>query len=129
MMILSINLIKEKNSFKLMFNPQQRPLEIETKEFIRNLNCKPDYSNSDKAIKILNLIEKCRKIIKMKIAVVGAGIFGVTAAYTLAKNHSVDLFEKNNDIMMESSDVNQCRIHRGYHYPRSPDTVKKCFNC
>ena len=60
----------------------------------------------------------------MKIAVVGAGIFGVTAAYTLAKNHSVDLFEKNNDIMMESSDVNQCRIHRGYHYPRSPDTVK-----
>ena len=60
----------------------------------------------------------------MKIAVVGAGIFGVTAAYTLAKNHSVDLFEKNNDVMMESSDVNQCRIHRGYHYPRSPDTVK-----
>ena len=60
----------------------------------------------------------------MKIAVVGAGIFGVTAAYTLAKNHSVDLFEKNNDIMMESSDVNQCRVHRGYHYPRSPDTVK-----
>jgi hypothetical protein len=61
----------------------------------------------------------------MKIAVVGAGIFGVTIAYTLAKNHSVDLFEKNNDIMMESSDVNQCRIHRGYHYPRSPDTVKE----
>ena len=55
---------KRKNSFKLMFNPQQRPLEIETKEFIRNLNCKPDYSNSDKAIKILNLIEKCRKLLK-----------------------------------------------------------------
>jgi hypothetical protein len=61
----------------------------------------------------------------MKIAVVGAGIFGVTIAYTLAKNHSVDLFEKNNDIMMESSDVNQCRIHRGYHYPRSIGTVKE----
>ena len=55
---------KRKNSFKLMFNPQQRPLEIETKEFIRNLNCKPDYSNSDKAIKILNLIEKCGKLLK-----------------------------------------------------------------
>ena len=55
---------KRKNLFKLMFNPQQRPLEIETKEFIRNLNCKPDYSNSDKAIKILNLIEKCRKLLK-----------------------------------------------------------------
>ena len=55
---------KRKNLFKLMFNPQQRPLEIETKEFIRNLNCKPDYTNSDKAIKILNLIEKCRKLLK-----------------------------------------------------------------
>ena len=55
---------KRKNSFKLMFNPQQRPLEIETKEFIRNLNCKPDYSNSDKGIKILNLIEECRKLLK-----------------------------------------------------------------
>ncbi|TSA16791.1 MAG: FAD-binding oxidoreductase [Nitrosopumilales archaeon] len=64
----------------------------------------------------------------MKIAVIGGGIFGVTAAFRLAKNHSVDLFEKNNDILMAASDVNQCRVHKGYHYPRSDDTVKEVLD-
>jgi len=64
----------------------------------------------------------------MKIAIIGGGIFGVTAAFRLAKNHSVDLFEKNGDIMMEASDVNQCRVHRGYHYPRSDSMVKEVLD-
>jgi len=64
----------------------------------------------------------------MKIAVIGAGIFGTTIAIRLAKEHSVDLFEKNEDILMEASDVNQCRVHRGYHYPRSDSTVKEVLN-
>lgn len=64
----------------------------------------------------------------MRIVVIGGGIFGVTAAFRLAKNHSVDLFEKNNDILMAASDINQCRIHRGYHYPRSDDTVQEVLD-
>ena len=32
---------------------------------------------------------------KMKIAVIGAGYFGVTIASTLAKDNLVDLYEKN----------------------------------
>ena len=58
----------------------------------------------------------------MRIAVIGGGIFGVTTAIRLAENHSVDLFEKNSDILQSASGINQYRLHRGYHYPRSPDT-------
>ena len=59
----------------------------------------------------------------MRIAVIGGGIFGVTTAIRLAENHSVDLFEKNSDILQSASGINQYRLHRGYHYPRSPDTA------
>jgi hypothetical protein len=65
---------------------------------------------------------------KMKIAVIGAGYFGVTIASTLAKDNLVDLYEKNSDILMAGSDVNQCRVHRGYHYPRSDETVQELLN-
>jgi len=58
-----------------------------------------------------------------KIAVVGGGIFGVTAALKLCKNHEVTLFEKNSDILMAASGINQYRFHRGYHYPRSEETT------
>lgn len=60
----------------------------------------------------------------MRIGIIGGGIFGVTIANRLAKGHSVDLFEANQDILMAASDVNQCRIHRGYHYPRSDSTTQ-----
>ena len=60
----------------------------------------------------------------MRIAIVGGGIFGITASIILAKNHQVELFEKNNELLQSASGSNQFRIHRGYHYPRSPDTVK-----
>jgi len=60
----------------------------------------------------------------MKIAVVGAGIFGVTFALKLSREHDVTLYEKNSDIMTAASRANQLRLHRGYHYPRSPETVR-----
>ena len=59
----------------------------------------------------------------MKIAVIGGGIFGITTAIRLSKNHDVDLFEKNSDILQAASGINQYRLHRGYHYPRSVDTA------
>jgi hypothetical protein len=61
----------------------------------------------------------------MKIGIIGAGIFGITIANRLSKSHEVEIIEKNEDILMASSDVNQCRVHRGYHYPRSDITVKE----
>ncbi len=59
----------------------------------------------------------------MKIGVIGAGIFGTTIAIKLAHNgFDVDLFEKENDILQAASGINQYRLHRGYHYPRSVET-------
>jgi hypothetical protein len=58
-----------------------------------------------------------------KIAVIGAGIYGTTVAIKLADNgYEVDLFERENDILQAASGINQYRLHRGYHYPRSKDT-------
>ena len=31
---------------------------------------------------------------------------------------------KNENIMMQASYINQYRLHRGYHYPRSIETAK-----
>ncbi|TSC74741.1 MAG: hypothetical protein G01um101444_176 [Parcubacteria group bacterium Gr01-1014_44] len=60
----------------------------------------------------------------MKIAVVGAGIFGISAAVKLAQNsHRVDLFEKEDGILKAASGINQFRLHRGFHYPRSSETT------
>ncbi len=60
----------------------------------------------------------------MNIAVIGAGIFGTTAAIKLAQaGHNIDLYEKNSDILSAASGINQYRLHRGYHYPRSKATA------
>jgi hypothetical protein len=60
----------------------------------------------------------------MKIAICGGGIFGVSIAWVLAKNNfSVNLFEKENDILQAASNINQYRLHQGYHYPRSRETI------
>ena len=64
----------------------------------------------------------------MKIGIVGGGIFGTSIAWMLAKNgFTVDLYEKNSDILQAASGINQYRIHRGYHYPRSEETVLSCL--
>lgn len=58
-----------------------------------------------------------------KIAIAGAGIYGTTAAIRLAEQgHRVSLFDPLG-ILRAASAINQCRVHAGYHYPRSPETV------
>src|SRR3989344_3201467 len=62
-----------------------------------------------------------------KIAVVGAGIYGVTIALKLSESFDVELFESSEDILMAASGINQYRLHRGYHYPRSDKTAKEAL--
>jgi D-amino-acid oxidase len=64
------------------------------------------------------------------ICIVGAGIFGTTLALILSENKDfkIDLYEKNNDILSETSLKNQQRFHLGYHYPRSKKTILEIKN-
>ncbi len=63
----------------------------------------------------------------MHIAVVGGGIFGCTTAiYAARAGHKVELFERKAGLLQCASGINQFRLHSGYHYPRSPDTVHEC---
>ena len=59
----------------------------------------------------------------MRIAVVGAGLFGCTAAiYAARAGHDVHLFEAKPELMCGATASTYSRLHRGYHYPRSPAT-------
>jgi D-amino-acid oxidase len=61
----------------------------------------------------------------MKIAIAGAGIYGATAAIRLAENgYQVHLFDPLG-VMRAASAINQYRIHSGYHYPRSSETIRE----
>jgi voltage-gated potassium channel Kch len=58
-----------------------------------------------------------------KIAIAGAGIYGATSAIRLAeRGHKVTLFDPLG-VMRAASAINQYRVHSGYHYPRSPETI------
>ena len=58
-----------------------------------------------------------------KVAVAGAGIYGTNVAIRLAEQgHQVRLFDPLG-ILQAASIINQYRIHSGYHYPRSPETI------
>jgi len=60
-----------------------------------------------------------------KVAVAGAGIYGATVAIRLAEQgHSVRLFDPLG-ILSAASAINQYRVHAGYHYPRSPETIQE----
>jgi len=64
-----------------------------------------------------------------KIAIIGAGIFGCSIALELEKEgYEIILFEKEDDIMQLATKNNHNRIHYGYHYPRSLETVKQSLD-
>jgi len=61
----------------------------------------------------------------VRVAVAGAGIYGTNVAIRLAEQgHQVRLFDPLG-ILRAASVINQYRIHSGYHYPRSPETISE----
>ena len=62
----------------------------------------------------------------MKIAVVGGGLFGCTAAlYAARAGHEVHLYEARPELMSGATSSTYSRLHRGYHYPRSTETGRE----
>lgn len=61
-----------------------------------------------------------------KVAIIGAGVFGTTAALELSKNNfEVVVFDRTDNILTGASTVNHLRHHFGFHYPRSKETVEE----
>ena len=110
------------NGVNLMHDGNDNDALIEMFKYVFNNN---DYSeNKNRTLFCAKLIDKLRKSLFVNVDVIGAGIFGVTCAWMLSKNgYYVRLYEKNSDIISEASAINQYRLHRGYHYPRSDETA------
>jgi hypothetical protein len=63
----------------------------------------------------------------VRVAVVGAGIYGATIAVDLARHgHTVDLYDRHRDLLHGATRAQQARLHLGYHYPRSMATALAC---
>lgn len=61
---------------------------------------------------------------KPECLVIGGGIYGALCAVQIAeRGYPVTLVEKD-EIALGATQVNQCRNHYGYHYPRALETVR-----
>jgi hypothetical protein len=59
----------------------------------------------------------------LRIAVIGGGLFGCTAAIHAARaGHDVELYEIKSALMSGATAATYSRLHRGFHYARSPQT-------
>ena len=62
----------------------------------------------------------------MRVGIIGAGFFGHHIAEQIAllfKGAEIELFEQENAPLLGSGTTNQCRLHMGFHYPRSGYTI------
>ena len=62
-----------------------------------------------------------------RIAIIGGGIFGVTAALVLSRHCDIALFERAPALFRGATFANHGRQHFGFHYPRSPETARQCL--
>ena len=108
------------NGFVYDYGLNADPLEMMLKSV---LNEEVNFEkNLDTSLKVHQILDELNGF-KPKVAVVGAGIFGISSALKLDGDFDVTLYEKTDDILKGASSINQYRLHRGYHYPRSIETA------
>lgn len=96
-------------------------------EMVLNETVDFDY-NKEITLFVEKTMGKIRRQLFPKVMVVGAGIFGATVAWKLSKvGYEVDLFDKQETHFKGATLVNQYRLHKGYHYPRSKETAISCL--
>lgn len=62
----------------------------------------------------------------MRIGIIGGGFFGFHIAHQLEKRFAdaeVEIFERESAPLTGAGTTNQCRLHMGFHYPRSGYTI------
>ena len=62
------------------------------------------------------------------VCIIGGGFYGCYIAKKITenfKNIKVELYEKNSNLITEAGKNNQYRLHLGFHYPRSIETIKQ----
>jgi uncharacterized protein involved in tolerance to divalent cations len=67
----------------------------------------------------------------MKIAIIGAGWYGCSIGLELSKDFPqflIDIYDSENDIFKGAASNNQNRLHHGFHYPRSLETIDEIKN-
>jgi hypothetical protein len=118
--------INELDTYHSIKTPSNNPLQD---MFLSIFNGTVDFdSNRKRTINATKLCEYVKKEICPKVLVVGGGIFGCTSAISLSNSgYTVTLHEELDDIMKCASGINQYRLHKGYHYPRSKDTALECL--
>lgn len=118
---------KQKNNTKqYTCETKQDLLRTELQDFISLLTGgKSESADVTTGKRIVSIAERATPKPKKipTVAIIGGGIFGTSVAAELAKFCSVTIFEKNDDLMQEGTYANCFRHHRGYHYPRSSETV------
>tara|TARA_B100001113_G_scaffold210181_1_gene172449 strand:- start:301 stop:2028 length:1728 start_codon:yes stop_codon:yes gene_type:complete len=89
-----------------------------------------DYElNRKMSLNAIRLSERVKEKVYPKALVIGAGVFGLSSAMALTNyGFQVDVKEKSDDILSGASSINQYRLHRGYHYPRSKETAQECLD-
>ncbi len=68
------------------------------------------------------------KNLRKSICIIGGGFYGCYIAKKIKEdfsNFNVNIYEKNNDLLTEAGKNNQYRLHLGFHYPRSLETIKQ----
>lgn len=108
-------------------------LEGELRDFVAAVQARRapavDAATGARMVAIANRARPVALRRRPKVAVIGGGIFGATAAAELGDFCDVTVIERHATLLAEASTLNQWRYHHGFHYPRSIEMINEIKEC